>query len=606
MIGNQQQSSLRVALYLRVSTDEQVERYGKKLQQEALLGLIKARGKLDNGLDAMVLAGDQYIYFDEGISGTVDLPERPAFAKLQEDLTNSTPEDRPFDAVAVYKIDRFARRLKILLEVIDFFGEYDVQFLSATESIDTSTPFGKAILNIIGVIAELEVETIKQRTQAGREQAIKNGVVMGSGMKYGFIKDSEKRLVIFEAEAEVIRSIFDMCVSQKLSAQRIAKILTEEERPSPETSSVLYKEYKGAIRKKSSPNFWRMEIVREILKDPIYIGKYYFGKTRDGKRVEPSKWSISPYALPQIIDVGTFEKAQNILAQTKNIIDEPREGHIYLLRGLLKCDACFKPDADPTMYRWIGERKKLTTAPDNFAYYYKCARKNTSKYEINCFTIPLPAEEIERYVVTKTKEFLQNPEAVFKYQQKLKSTQSEKKHFAKKREQLRQLLDAMPARKNNILEQHKLGYIKQPKLKEEMEKLEKQIVLLTAELEKLDLLISKNAMPDSYISSLNVFNKKYSEALNDIFGDRRELDQLLHALIEEIIIYSRPSTAEDSIAGRRKEKQLLPYEIRIKLKLPQDILGHIAGMSSGRKLLAGGSPGTRTQNPRLKRPLLYH
>ena len=183
------QKQIRTALYLRVSTDDQIEKYGIGLQKDAIEGIIKSKGQLDNGTPAMVLAGKQYIYEDKGVSGTTPLDERPAFLQMKEDIEDAPKGETPFDIVAVYKIDRFARKLRILLDVIDYFEEHNIQFISANESIDTSTPFGKAMLGIIGVIAELEIETTKARTQAGVVQARNRGVYMGANAPYGYKKN---------------------------------------------------------------------------------------------------------------------------------------------------------------------------------------------------------------------------------------------------------------------------------------------------------------------------------------------------------------------------------------------------------------------------------
>ena len=149
------QAQLKVAFYIRVSTEEQVEKFGIPLQRNSLKSYISSKVKLNDGRDKMVLAGKKYVYIDKGVSGTTDVEERPEFSRLQSDILNAPEGNRPFDVVAVYKIDRFARKLKVLLDVIDFFDEKDIQFISVNESIDTSTPFGRAMLGIIGVIAEL-------------------------------------------------------------------------------------------------------------------------------------------------------------------------------------------------------------------------------------------------------------------------------------------------------------------------------------------------------------------------------------------------------------------------------------------------------------------
>jgi site-specific DNA recombinase len=263
MIQNNKQT--RVAIYIRVSTDDQVEKYGIPLQRASVDALIKSKGKLENGSDVMVLAGERYVYIDEGISGTIDFRERPAFARLVEDIELASEDEKPFDAVVVYKIDRFARRLKILLSVVEFLEENSIAFLSANESIDTSSPFGKAILGIIGVIAELEIETMRLRTYDGRMQAVDRGVIMGQATTYGFQKDSEGKLVVLQEEAEIVKNIFDWFVYERLSAQKIADRLRLQNVLSPDASAIKHNKRKGILRKKNEAHFWRMETVKDIL-----------------------------------------------------------------------------------------------------------------------------------------------------------------------------------------------------------------------------------------------------------------------------------------------------------------------------------------------------
>ena len=146
---------------------------------------------------------------------------------MKEDIENAPEGEKPFDIIAVYRIDRFARKLKILLEVIEYFEAHNIQFISSSESIDTSTPFGKAMLGIIGVIAELERETTKARTQAGKVQAIEQGVYMGAQAPYGYEKDKDKRLQILEPEAKIVREIFELFVTEKKNTQQIADFTTK-------------------------------------------------------------------------------------------------------------------------------------------------------------------------------------------------------------------------------------------------------------------------------------------------------------------------------------------------------------------------------------------
>jgi len=581
-----EQNQLRVALYLRVSTDDQVEKFGIDLQRASLEGLLKSKGALLDGKDKMVLAGERYVYVDNGISGTVALDERPAFAQLKEDILLAGEGQKPFDVVAVYKIDRFARRLKILLEVIDFFETNDIQFLSANESIDTSTPFGRAMLSIVGVIAELEIETTRDRTRAGRIEAYKKGIIMGANAPYGYKKSVDKQLEIFEEEAKIVKLIFTKFVNERLSAQLIATYLTKQDILSPEASAAKFKRKEGEIKKKNSVFFWRSERVRKILANEVYIGNNYYGKIFNKKLIPQEEWTLSPYHHPSIIDLYLFKQAETLLKQSKqlaNTINKTAGDHIYLLSGLLKCDCCRRTvEEDEDLVTWVGDRKKLNKKGDDavYAYAYKCGRKNTAKNPIVCRAIPIPADPLEKYVVEMTRQLLSNPLAVYKYQQNLKSTGLEIKKLQANREQLKGLLNNIPIRKQNLKDQHENMIIDLKTLKSKTSELTVKEQAWKVELEKIEHQIGQNSLSFGYINTLKLFSQKYIKALDGIYENKKEKRQevfdILHMLIGNIIIYSRPITAKDKIAGRKKAKQLIPYKLELELKLPQDILNHFA------------------------------
>lgn len=583
MIKNSEdQSPLRVALYLRVSTDDQVEKYGIDLQKSALEALLHSKGNLDSGKPKMVLAGENYVYVDDGVSGTTPLDERQEFARLKEDILMAQDGQKPFDIVAVYKIDRFARRLKILLEVIDFFEVNNIQFLSANESIDTSTPFGKAMLGIVGVIAELEIETTKARTQAGRVEAVKSGVIMGANAPYGYNKDSEKRLIVFEDEANYVRLIFEKFVNERLSAQQIADYLTKREILSPEASAIVSEKRKGEVKKKNNLYFWRSERVRDILANEVYIGDYYYGKYKNGKPVLKTDWVLSPHKHRSIIDLYLFKQAQTLLEQSKqlaNTINKTAEGHVYLLSGLLKCDGCRRTqEDDESLSTWVGDRKQLDKkgVTPAYTYAYKCGRKNMKKNEVVCKVIPIPADPLEQYVVDMTRQLLSSPMAVYKYQQNLKSSKLEIKRLQERREQIKGLLNNLPNRVKNLRDQHENGHLDISSLNKRTSELAVKEHNLKAELERTEHQIAQSSLSAGYINTLELFKLKYVKALDDIYKNREEIFDILHMLISSIIIYSRPVTQKDKIAGRKKAEQLIPYRLEMELRLPQDILNQFA------------------------------
>lgn len=135
--------------YARVSTDDQ----NTALQLAAL--------KND---------GCKSVFKDEGISGAS--AKRPALARCLKAL-------RRGDTLVVWKLDRLGRRLRDLITMLDDLKQRGVKFRSLTEAIDTETPTGRAMWQMIGVLAELERSLIIERTRAGLRAARARGVVVG-------------------------------------------------------------------------------------------------------------------------------------------------------------------------------------------------------------------------------------------------------------------------------------------------------------------------------------------------------------------------------------------------------------------------------------------
>src|SRR5579875_3738208 len=148
---------MTVALYIRVSTDEQAQHgYGIEVQKDRLEAFCKLQGWTDTKL-----------YVDDGYTGT-NL-DRPALQRLLRHV-----EAGKIECVAVYKLDRLGRKLRDVLFLLeDIFEKYNVAFKSATEPFDTSTPIGKAMISIIGVFAQLERDTIIERMTSGRRQRLR-------------------------------------------------------------------------------------------------------------------------------------------------------------------------------------------------------------------------------------------------------------------------------------------------------------------------------------------------------------------------------------------------------------------------------------------------
>jgi DNA invertase Pin-like site-specific DNA recombinase len=116
-----------------------------------------------------VVAGE---YVDEGVSGSKDF--RPALNRLMADAHR-----RRFDIVACWKVDRFGRSLKHLVNALADLDSYEVAFLSLRDNLDLSTPTGRLMFQIIGAMAEFELSLTKERVKCGLVNARANGKQLG-------------------------------------------------------------------------------------------------------------------------------------------------------------------------------------------------------------------------------------------------------------------------------------------------------------------------------------------------------------------------------------------------------------------------------------------
>jgi DNA invertase Pin-like site-specific DNA recombinase len=116
-------------------------------------------------------------YVDVGISGTKE--KRPELDRLMVDAHR-----RRFDAVIVWKFDRFARSVSHLLRALETFQALGVHFVSLSESLDTSTPTGKMVFTVLGAVAELERSLIVERVRAGLRNARAKGKELGRPRKF--------------------------------------------------------------------------------------------------------------------------------------------------------------------------------------------------------------------------------------------------------------------------------------------------------------------------------------------------------------------------------------------------------------------------------------
>lgn len=203
MTQTQNQTKSLAAIYIRVSTIEQAQQgFSLAAQQEALENYAKALGY------------EIYkIYKDAGKSAK-NL-KRPEMSQLLQDA-----ENKKFSAIFIYKLDRFSRSLKDLILTIEKLKEWNVDFVSLQDKIETASASGKLMFHIISAFAEFERNIIGDRTKFGMERKAKEG---------GFITKAPKGYKIIEKElipsedSEIIKEIFREFLDNEISLTKLAK-----------------------------------------------------------------------------------------------------------------------------------------------------------------------------------------------------------------------------------------------------------------------------------------------------------------------------------------------------------------------------------------------
>ena len=277
---------LEVAIYARVSSAEQAN---EGVSIEAQVAALRAYAK-SQGWEVV----EEYI--DGGHSGGTD--DRPALRRLINDAGQGR-----FSITAVCKLDRFFRNLRLLLNYLHDFERLGIRFLSIQEGLDTSTPYGKFAMQMMGVIAEFERGRIGERVKDSRQYLIARGQWPGGRTIYGYRwLAEEKKWEIDENEARVVRYIYDLYLNERLGTMKIPFRLNEE----GYCTRLGYR--------------WNFSAVYQVLSHPGYKGKHPQG-----------------FEMPVIINEETWELAQIKRRQARRIRNS---GRPWVLQGRCVCGEC--------------------------------------------------------------------------------------------------------------------------------------------------------------------------------------------------------------------------------------------------------------------------
>jgi site-specific DNA recombinase len=338
---------VRVGVYVRRSTDDEHQPYSIETQDARLASYIGSQP-----------GWHQAARFADDASGATT--RRPG---LQRAL--AAARAGAFDVLLVYRVDRLTRSLRDLVTLLDDLDQAGVVFRSATEPFDTATAMGRMLVQMLGMFAQFERDTIIDRVIAGMERKAASGKWKGGRRPYGYRADSvTSTLVPDPGEATVVRLIFDRYTRDRLGARTIASTLNE----------------RGHRTTAGGP--WSAHQVLRVLSNRVYLGELSFrGITATG-------------CHPPVIDEAIFGQAQQMLtARGGDHAKRAASGSDYLLTGLIRCPAC-----DSAM---LGTRAHGKT---RVYRYYSCYRR--ARYDsATCGASRLDADAIEQAVTAALAAF---------------------------------------------------------------------------------------------------------------------------------------------------------------------------------------------------------
>jgi len=288
---------MRTAIYIRVSTEEQVnEGYSISAQRERLQAYTVSQNWDVVGF-----------YVDEGISAKNT--ERPQLQRMISHI-----EEGFIDVVLVYRLDRLTRSVLDLYKLLDIFEQNNCKFKSATEVYDTTTAMGRLFITLVAALAQWERENLGERVTMGMLQRAREGQWKGGPPAYGY-NYIDNVMSIDEEKADTVRWIFDAYINGQ-SDRKIAIKLNEM----------------GIITAKNVK--WREGAVKRILLNETYTGKLRYG-VRSNKE---NAFNVDG-AMPQIIDQDTFDKAQEVRAGRRNVHSRVATSE-HIFSGVLRCARC--------------------------------------------------------------------------------------------------------------------------------------------------------------------------------------------------------------------------------------------------------------------------
>ena len=560
------------AIYARVSSAQQREEHTIASQTAALVAFAASK-------DYCVPA--EWIFEDAGYSGASLL--RPGLERVRD-----LAAEGQIEAVLVLSPDRLSRKYAYQVLLTEEWARHGVAtvFLQTPRS---ETAEDQLLPQFQGMIAEYERAQILERSRRGKRHRAQLGevsVLSGAPYGYRYVRKSDEanaRYEVIEAQAEVVRQVYDLYTAGGLSIGAITRRLNEQEVPT---------------RKEGSR--WERSTVWAMLRNPAYKGQACFGKTqiaaqqrlnrlarqRGGLPVRNSASLQRPreewleIAVPALIHEETFALAEERLVVNKKYAAR-RTVEPSLLQGLVHCRQC-----GYALYR------TSTRSTARKIFYYRCLGSDAYRYEgqARCDQRPIRLDLLESMVWAEVLRLLEDP-ALIQTELDRRLEVARQTHPAQRRQEtLHRDLVRVQKSMERLLTAYQEDLLSLEELRRRMPALRQRELALHAEVESLSTQFSDQAAYLRLAETLSAFLGRMRENAHTL--DIAERQRIVRLLVKEVVV------ASDSITIRHSIPTPVPSSGN-----PDD--SSSSHQSSGGQRSAASYPlCTRSDNPALRCPTL--
>lgn len=330
-------------------------------------------------------------YIDECKTGT-SIDSRNSFKQMLIDIKINN-----VNAVVVYKLSRISRKMKDIVNFVNYLQENNIHLITIEDHIDTSSPMGVIFLYLLGIFSEMDRDNIVSNCKMGMRQRAIDGLWNG-GKIFGYISNKNKELEIVPEQANIVKEIFNLYVNKNWGYKKIACHL----------NACNYKTLKNGT--------WSIYSIKQIIDNPTYAGFIRWGqyldwakKRRKGKN---ENYELFEGQHQPIIDMDTWTKSQAMRKINKDKFNKIYEGD-FILTGLLRCPICGAS--------MISHRTKKKNKPNEFYRYYQCSNFFNKGVTV-CKSNLVNANTAEKYVLDRISEIINSQEIINSLISKLNNT----------------------------------------------------------------------------------------------------------------------------------------------------------------------------------------